>query len=728
MPTGPAPRARSTTSWRDQGRRPTSRRPRRTRAATRRPRRGAARLGRGRRPDLRRLLHRCPRRGQGRPDRPDQGRQRLPHPAGRRRSRRPGQTPACKTSSRLAGVTDAQYRTYVRGDLLQDRLQRLLHEQGDAHLPARARGVADLHRGADRASPCRSSGSRHFLAQPLPGQQDQTTATDAQWAAALARAEAFRVEASKPDADWFELAKDERRHRQRQPGRRPRLVRPRLLAASCRSSRPRSPTLKIGELSQPVKTPVRLSHHRGHRHADDGRRPGERAGDHPARRIPTSSPSWPRSRARTPAPRTKGGDLGWVIPLPVREGAERRDLRADEGQPDQRPGRDRRPASTSSSWSTSSPSCAGCRPTSSTQVRQSGFNRWLTEIRDGATTWIDPAVRRRPDRRMSSRDVATSPGVDRLLAAAGIDPAHGVQVVAGRRAGRRSPFDPSLPLVLLGTPAAGEAARRRCRAPRPPRRARGADRAVSARPRAAAPSRRAIAAARRASTDEELASGDWLVPALAAGRQPRLAARDGGHLGPAARRRRLSVGSQADARQPAAVRARGGVRDGRRHRAAAPGGPRRGAGRPLPADHPPRPAGRRGGHLRPDRCVPDAGRQDHPPPSARLRRRRGQRRRGGAAQLGGDQGRRAPRGRRVASRPSAASRAPCRPWRPAARSRSAPPRWAGTGRRSRASGRRSARSSPSCTRRATIEGDAGAMPASTSSATSSSRPSTWRAG
>jgi tetrapyrrole methylase family protein/MazG family protein len=49
---------------------------------------------------------------------------------------------------------------------------------------------------------------------------------------------------------------------------------------------------------------------------------------------------------------------------------------------------------------------------------------------------------------MSSRDVTTSRGVDRLLAAAGLDPALGVQVVAGRRLAS-VPFDPSLPLVLL---------------------------------------------------------------------------------------------------------------------------------------------------------------------------------------------------------------------------------------------------------------------------------------
>ena len=56
---------------------------------------------------------------------------------------------------------------------------------------------------------------------------------------------------------------------------------------------------------------------------------------------------------------------------------------------------------------------------------------------------------------MSSRGARTSGGgVDRLLAAAGVDPALGVQVVSGRRL-TAVPFDPSLPLVLLAAPATG---------------------------------------------------------------------------------------------------------------------------------------------------------------------------------------------------------------------------------------------------------------------------------
>jgi tetrapyrrole methylase family protein/MazG family protein len=114
---------------------------------------------------------------------------------------------------------------------------------------------------------------------------------------------------------------------------------------------------------------------------------------------------------------------------------------------------------------------------------------------------------------MSSGDVATSRGVDRLLAAAGIDPTLGVQVVAGRRLASVA-FDPSLPLLLLAAPETGEGV-----APLPGRHARTSPREVliSLYPgdhqvqRLPDGERRLIASL----DDGELGSADWLVPALA---------------------------------------------------------------------------------------------------------------------------------------------------------------------------------------------------------------------
>jgi tetrapyrrole methylase family protein/MazG family protein len=113
---------------------------------------------------------------------------------------------------------------------------------------------------------------------------------------------------------------------------------------------------------------------------------------------------------------------------------------------------------------------------------------------------------------MSSRGAAPSRGVDRLLAAAGLDAALGVQVVSGRRLASVA-FDPSLPLVLLAEPAAGDEP-----SSLPGRHARkGArevllslypgDHAVRRLPEGAPLPLESL-------TDDDLWDADWLIPAL----------------------------------------------------------------------------------------------------------------------------------------------------------------------------------------------------------------------
>ena len=113
---------------------------------------------------------------------------------------------------------------------------------------------------------------------------------------------------------------------------------------------------------------------------------------------------------------------------------------------------------------------------------------------------------------MTSRGVATSRGVDRLLAAAGIDPALGVQVVSGQRLAS-IPFDPSLPLVLLAEPRLAEAA-----GVLPGRHARAGARAVlvSLYPldHRLQPLPEGTSRSLADLSDDELGGGDWLVPAL----------------------------------------------------------------------------------------------------------------------------------------------------------------------------------------------------------------------
>jgi tetrapyrrole methylase family protein/MazG family protein len=115
---------------------------------------------------------------------------------------------------------------------------------------------------------------------------------------------------------------------------------------------------------------------------------------------------------------------------------------------------------------------------------------------------------------MRSSGAATSRGVDRLLAAAGVDPALGVQMVAGGRL-ESVAFDPSLPLLLLAEPHAPGGAV----AVLPGRHARHGARAVlmalypAGHLLQSLPDRMSHAV--ESLTDQELAEGDWLVPGLA---------------------------------------------------------------------------------------------------------------------------------------------------------------------------------------------------------------------
>ena len=109
--------------------------------------------------------------------------------------------------------------------------------------------------------------------------------------------------------------------------------------------------------------------------------------------------------------------------------------------------------------------------------------------------------------------------LDHLLAAAGVNPAHGVQFVAADRLAA-SPVDPGLPLIILAAEAASEAAVSLAAAPAlPGRHARRGPAAVlaslypPAHPVRPLPTGEAVAIVDL--TDARLAGGDWLVPALA---------------------------------------------------------------------------------------------------------------------------------------------------------------------------------------------------------------------
>ena len=94
-----------------------------------------------------------------------------------------------------AGMTDAKYRAYVRGDLLKKAFQDYF--TNTVMMPYQyAREVSQIFIAKPTGIPVPQQRLRHFLAQPLPGQADQTAATDAQWAGAATTPAAAAVVAT----------------------------------------------------------------------------------------------------------------------------------------------------------------------------------------------------------------------------------------------------------------------------------------------------------------------------------------------------------------------------------------------------------------------------------------------------------------------------------------------------------------------------------------------------
>jgi parvulin-like peptidyl-prolyl isomerase len=284
-----------------------------------------------------------------------------------------------------AGVSDAEFRAYVRGILLKTAFDDYFTTK--VMIPYQPqREVAQIFIAAQQGAPVPQQRVRHFLAQPLPGEADQSTATDAQWAAALARAEAFRVEASKPDADWYVIAKDSDDASSGSRGgdlgwydAASSSFVPEFKAAIAK--------LKVGELSEPVKT--QFGYHVIEVTAE--RITAAVQADQMVttlRAHPEQFAQIARDQSEDATSAAEGGDLGWVIPYQFEK--ERMDAIFNLTKLDEISD----PVKTASGiyiFKLLGTEELRWVPTQQlTTVRQSGFDRWLAEIRDRAVTWTDP--------------------------------------------------------------------------------------------------------------------------------------------------------------------------------------------------------------------------------------------------------------------------------------------------------------------------------------------------
>ena len=106
---------------------------------------------------------------------------------------------------RSQGIDEATYREYLRGELLVEAFQAHFAEEV-IQSPAPQRRVAQIFIASGEAVP--QERARHVLIAPLPDAQDQSAATDEQWAAALEEAEEVYALVTDEDADWFEIAEE----------------------------------------------------------------------------------------------------------------------------------------------------------------------------------------------------------------------------------------------------------------------------------------------------------------------------------------------------------------------------------------------------------------------------------------------------------------------------------------------------------------------------------------
>ncbi len=284
-----------------------------------------------------------------------------------------------------AGVSEEEYRTYVRGDLLTNAFVDYFNSTVMTSYEPQRR-VSQIYISDQQGVPVPQQRIRHFLAQPLPGQDDQSTATEAQWAAALARAEAFRAEATKPDADWFTIAATSDDTVSARQGGDLGWYDP-LSSNFVAEFKTAVAGLRVGEISEPVKS--QFGYHiieiTGNRTA-----PGDQAEQlvTTLRADPDQFAVIAREQSEDSSTAKLGGDLGWVIRYQYDT------LRSDAIFALTTPGQISDVIDTDTGFYifklVETAPLRWVPATLLDQVKRTGVSRWLQEIRDGAHTWVDP--------------------------------------------------------------------------------------------------------------------------------------------------------------------------------------------------------------------------------------------------------------------------------------------------------------------------------------------------
>jgi parvulin-like peptidyl-prolyl isomerase len=285
------------------------------------------------------------------------------------------------------GVSDDEYRDYIRQEVLRGEFQQYFRDNVVTRYQPQ-REVAQIFLNPEQGQPVPKLRLRHLLVQPLPGEQDQSEATPAQWRDARREAERLRREAvEQKDGQWWELAEQSD-----DPGSATRggylgwydplgmaqQFVPKFAAAAT--------DLNIGEVSQLVRTEfgyhiIQVTERRNSALAQAEDIAAQLQEDPDAFAEVAEAESEDVSSARD------GGELGWILHYQY-------DAARDEAIFDMTdPGQISDPIVTGSGiyiYKLLDTSEHRYVPESQRdQVGTSGFQRWLDEMRDEAGLWVD---------------------------------------------------------------------------------------------------------------------------------------------------------------------------------------------------------------------------------------------------------------------------------------------------------------------------------------------------
>ncbi|MDH4334858.1 MAG: peptidylprolyl isomerase [Chloroflexota bacterium] len=284
-----------------------------------------------------------------------------------------------------AGVTDTEYRAYVRSELLRQKFRDYFKTSVMTRYQPQ-RNVSQIFIAGDQGVPIPKQRIRHYLAQPIPGGDDQSVATDDQWAAALERANGFRDEALKPDADWYVIAADSDDPGSRSKGGDLGWYDP-TSGAFVAEFEAAIAGLSVGELSLPVKT--QFGYHVIQ--VTDTRTTAQDQADKLVARLrddPDAFAQLAKEQSEDSSTAAKGGELGWVIPYQLE--ADQSHAIFEMTTPDQISD----VVETGNGfWIFKLADTSDLRWVPKQQierVRQSGFTRWIAEVRSGSQIWVDP--------------------------------------------------------------------------------------------------------------------------------------------------------------------------------------------------------------------------------------------------------------------------------------------------------------------------------------------------